>query len=220
MYIDHNISSTLLLCRGRLRQALQLIPPSPVQSPTARQTLGRYNSAVGSSSYNNSSNDNPLSDMTQTSPNKIQQTRYAMTTPGNVSTIRSRQTPPSSSGLKKSPQRKARTPKKPLYSWERSAEKELEKQKREGKKRGNITYAETGELFIPSVCEGFYEKHGAVHSTPTFIDFQVVLSPENYEELLKRRRRKNAESLHVGRFGTQKKNMEGGEIELSLIANC
>jgi len=98
--------------------------------------------------------------------------------------------------------KKRTTPKKPLYSWERSAEKQPVRE-RKGFQLSD------GSEFIPSVTNGFYEKRGAVHSTPTFIDFQVVLTAENYEELLKRRRRKNAESLHINRFGSGQKKESG-----------
>ena len=96
---------------------------------------------------------------------------------------------------------------KPLYNWERSPDK----QRPTGRHMRASVTTEEGDYFIPSVCPGFYEKHGVQHTTPNFIDFQIVLSEECYEELLKRRRRKNAESLHVNRFGSGEQNrFDGG----------
>jgi hypothetical protein len=58
--------------------------------------------------------------------------------------------------------------------------------------------------FIPSLSPGFYELRNALPSSTKFIDFQVVLSEQDYQDLLTRRRRMNAEAKHTLRFANKK----------------
>ncbi len=101
---------------------------------------------------------------------------------------------PSSSKSPKSasPRKKKQTTPKPLYSWEK-------KQSPQPTTPRSSVNSPHGE-FIPSASPGFYEKRGAAPTSTKYIDFQVVLSEDSYQELLTRRRRQNAEAKHMGRF--------------------
>ncbi|GMH59794.1 hypothetical protein TrST_g1595 [Triparma strigata] len=99
-------------------------------------------------------------------------------------------------GSKGSSSKKKKTPTKPLYSWEKgpTSPKNLDRQP---------ISSDHGE-FIPSIEDGFYEKRNATPSSTKFIDFQVVMTAENYEEMMKRRRRQKADLRHSARFAKQK----------------
>ncbi|GMH73241.1 hypothetical protein TL16_g06131 [Triparma laevis f. inornata] len=92
--------------------------------------------------------------------------------------------------------KKKKTPTKPLYSWEKgpTSPKNLD--------RTPIS-SDHGE-FIPSIEDGFYEKRNATPSSTKFIDFQLIMTAENYEEMMKRRRKQKADLRHTARFANKK----------------
>jgi hypothetical protein len=85
---------------------------------------------------------------------------------------------------------------KPLYKWEKPEETPPPKER--------VAIESPHGEFIPSVSPGFYELRNATPSSTKFIDFQVVLSDQDYEDLLTRRRRLNAEAKHTLRFANKK----------------
>ena len=93
--------------------------------------------------------------------------------------------------------KKSQTPPKPLYNWEKPATPvQVEKER--------VAIASPHGEFIPSLSAGFYELQNALPTSTKFIDFQVVLTESDYQDLLTRRRRLNAEATHTARFASKK----------------
>ena len=95
-----------------------------------------------------------------------------------------------------SPSKKVRSP-APLYSWEAGATDVPPPASRSPLQTPHGT-------FIPSLDSGFYELRGATPSSNKFIDFQLVMTANEYAELLSRRRMQLAGKRHMARFKTKK----------------
>jgi len=186
--------------RARLRHTLQSAPlQSPTHKPTPTKSSTALANAPGTFAPGGGRFGTFAPDPVRTSPTiKTPATGMAATTsPKKKSMGRSPMSPMSSTT--KSPTSSAKKKStKPLYSWEKTASSKKSKPKDR-----TIITNDHGE-FIPSLEEGFYEKRNAVPSSTKFIDFQVVMTQENYEELMKRRRRQKADARHTARFTSKK----------------
>ena len=90
---------------------------------------------------------------------------------------------------------------KPLYMWEVQ-----DQRVEEAVERQRIT-SEHG-TFLPTTLNGFYQKSPYLNAPETHIDFQVVLTREEFETLVSRRRQVKAEALHASRFRSKKDKKE------------
>jgi len=54
--------------------------------------------------------------------------------------------------------------------------------------------------FLPTTLNGFYQKSPYLNAPETHIDFQIVLTEEEFKTLASRRRSVRAEAKHASRF--------------------
>ena len=117
----------------------------------------------------------------------------------------------------------------PLYTWEQPP------RKRTPTYALPISVSLPGHgVFTPTVNRGFYIKSGDNNEDDditedrkpdlpnTHLDLTIVLSPENYQQLLKRRRQKRSDIAHVKRFENVTNGSsdgKGGNMENSLFLN-
>ena len=182
--------SPLPLQRARLRHALQSAPlSSPTHKPTPTKSSTGLQNAPPQQSFDKPGGGRFGTFATPVSPTiKTPAMGMAATSPKKVRT-------PVSSPKMKSPTSSAKKRSnggKPLYSWEKASSP--------AKTLDRVPITNDHGEFIPSLEDGFYEKRNAVPSSTKFIDFQILMTFENYEELMKRRRRQKADARHTARF--------------------